>query len=454
MKATDRYQSWGRYPQARRQTVLPVRWTSDPLPQHAKKSLLPRGRGLSQGDVCLNDGGVLLDTRGLDRWLEFDPAFARRFGGRGPAVAGRFGERGRLRCEAGITLGRILQLIVPQGWFLPVVPGTQFVTVGGAIANDVHGKNHHKAGTFGRHVVRFELLRSDGTRLVCSARQNKELFAATIGGLGLTGLITWAELELAPIRSATIDMELLPMASLDDFFRLVEESDTRFDFTVAWVDCLARGRQLGRGLFWRGNFSDAPADGQKQVKLGSAIHVPAAAPSWLVSQPAVRLFNWFYRHQPRGRRRVAYPAFFFPLDRLGYWNRLYGAAGFFQYQCALPPQTARDGIRALLTEISDSGLPSFLSTLKVFGAAVSPGMLSFPRPGVALAVDFANRGQATLNLFARLDRIVAEAGGALYPAKDSRMPGHLFRRSFPRWREFSQYVDPGFSSSFWRRVST
>ena len=200
-------------------------------------SWLAYGNGRSYGDSCLNDGGVVIDMRGLDRFIRFDAT------------------SGRLTCEGGVLLADILRLTVPRGWFLPVTPGTQFVTVGGAIANDVHGKNHHVRGTFGRHVLALELVRSDGTRHVCSGQSNGELFRATVGGLGLTGVIEWAEIQLIPIAGSTIDAESIKFDSLDDFFALSRESDRAFEYTVAWIDCLHRGRRGSRGHFFRGNHS-------------------------------------------------------------------------------------------------------------------------------------------------------------------------------------------------------
>ena len=229
-------ESWGRYPPAR-QAAVSVHWRSDPLPR-VHGTLLPFGQGRSYGDCCLNDGGTLLETSRLDRFIELDQG------------------RGVLRCEAGVRIADILALTVPRGWFLPVVPGTQLVSVGGAIANDIHGKNHFRAGTFGRHVRALELLRSTGERAACSPRENPELFAATVAGLGLTGLVTWAELRLRRIPSPWVLQETIPFQNVDAFFELSARSDATHEYTVAWIDCLARGDSLGRGLFHRGNHAE------------------------------------------------------------------------------------------------------------------------------------------------------------------------------------------------------
>jgi FAD/FMN-containing dehydrogenase len=398
-------------------------------------SVLPFGNGRSYGDSCLNLGGGLLQTRSLDRFIGFDR------------------ESGVLACEPGVLLADILQLAVPAGWFLPVVPGTQYVTVGGAIANNVHGKNHHAAGTFGRHVRRFELLRSTGERLVCSPDQNPAWFSATVGGLGLTGVITSAELQLRRITSPWMDVESIRFANLDEFFRLSEESDRDFEYTVSWIDCLARGRSLGRGLLQRANH--AQQDPRAAEPRAARLAVPFMPPVSLVNPVSLRLFNTFHYHRQRSqvaRSAEYYQSFFFPLDGIQNWNRLYGPRGFYQYQCVVPTVWARKSTGALLEAIAGSGLGSFLAVLKRCGSLDSPGMLSFPLPGVTLALDFPNTGAPLGRLFDHLDQIVSAAGGRLYPAKDGRMPRALFQSGYPRWREFSEYIDPKCSSTFWRRV--
>ena len=426
--------SWGRYPSVRHACVIPVRWRDcPPALADAPAPLLPAGCGRSYGDSCLNEGGSLLDATGLDRFIDLTP-------------------EGLLRVEAGVTLAEILGVVVPRGWFLPVVPGTRWVTVGGAIANDIHGKNHHRVGTFGVHVTRFELLRSSGERLVCSPDTNRELFAATVGGLGLTGLLLWAEIRLQQVPGARIDVERIRFAGLDEFLAIAAD-DPRHEYTVAWVDCLTRGRRLGRGVYLRGTHTQGGARGS--VTAGPRVRVSFDAPSGLLNRLTLSAFNALQYRQgvgKRSRRTVPYQPFFFPLDAVGDWNRLYGARGFLQYQCVVPEAGDGGAIRAILERVSGSREVAGLGVLKRFGALPSPGLLSFPRPGLTLAIDLAFRGRPTLELLEGLDALVREAGGAVYPAKDARMSAQSFRSYFPAWERFAVHVDPRFSSSFWRRV--
>jgi FAD/FMN-containing dehydrogenase len=419
-------ESWGRYPKAH-QAAVPVHWRSDPLPR-VHGSLLPFGQGRSYGDCCLNDGGTLLTTGRLDRFIEFDAG------------------RGLLRCEAGAQLGEILAFLVPRGFFLPVVPGTQIVSVGGAIANDIHGKNHFRAGTFGRHVARLELLRSSGERAICSPEGNADLFAATVAGLGLTGLITWAELRLRPVQGPFIEAETVPFRGLDEFFALDADSSQRFEYTVAWIDPRPRGL---RGLYFRGDHSTRTAKIRAAAKPAE---LPIDLPGFAVSGPTVAAFDALYHARGRlrgGRRLSRYAPFFFPLDAVGRWNRVYGKRGFLQFQCAVRDEAALD---ALLDRVASSGLRTSLGVLKTFGDVPSPGMLSFPRPGATLSLDFPNRGAEIFALVDALEAIVRDGGGAVYPAKDARMSPATFAAGYPRLAEFERFVDPAFSSSFWRRV--
>ena len=425
------YQSWGRYPSAKHEVEL-LRWRTDPLPleKHDGKPVLAYGNGRSYGDSCLNDGGVLIDVRPLDHMIHFDR------------------DRGVLRCEAGVTLDQILEISIPSGWFLSVTPGTQFVTVGGAIANDVHGKNHHRAGAFGNHIRCFELARSDGRNEHCWPEANPGLFAATIGGLGLTGVIRWAEIQLKRVESAVVDVETIPMRDFDHFLDLSAQSDATHEYTVAWVDCLAPAHATGRGVFMRANHSTTGSERANRA-IRSWLRVPFALPISPLNSVTLKAFNTIYYHSRRRRSRPQGTGFFYPLDSIQDWNVLYGRRGFLQYQCVVPDA---DAVRALLSRIAKARIGSFLAVLNVFGDIPSRGLMSFARPGVTLALDFPRQEQSTFDLLDELDVIVGEAHGAVYPAKDARMKAESFRGFFPQWQEFSKFVDPRFSSSFWRRV--
>ncbi len=433
-----RYQSWGRYPQSR-QSAEVLRWRTLPLPiaADAKGTVLPFGNGRSYGDVCLNSEGLLLDVRGLDRFISFDWI------------------EGILRCESGVLLDEILALTVSRGWFPPVVPGTRFVTIGGAIANDIHGKNHHSAGTFGCHVRCLELLRSDGRRLRCSPSENPDWFMATVGGLGLTGLILWAEIALKRIDNPVMEVETIRYDKLDDFFELSMESDQKYEYTVAWVDSMARGKHLGRGHFIRANHA-APSIkhlSAPRYRARMAVDLPFS----LVNRTSARVFNsLYYRRQARTRTTglAHYEPFFFPLDQLLQWNRLYGQRGFHQYQCLLPLSTdGRNALRDIFKRGVDGGMECFLSVLKVFGDHKSAGLLSFPRAGVTVTLDLCHHGERTLGLLDDFDGVVRSVGGAVYPAKDARMSSSSFRHYFPQYHELERFRDPKFKSNFWRRVT-
>ena len=387
--------------------------------------------------MALNEDGILLMTDAMNRFIAFDR------------------EQGILRCEAGVTFAAILNLIVPYGWFLPVTPGTKFVSVGGAVANDVHGKNHHKAGTFGRYVTQLGLRRSDEALLICSPSQNKALFNATIGGLGLTGLMVWVEFSLKKISSTFIEQQSEKFSNLAQFFDLSEAAAGDWEYTVAWVDCLAKGAQLGRGIFFRGNHASTAKSGKEVADYGKTrLSMPFTLPGFVLNHVTINLFNQIYYHRPVPKQmRVHFDPFFYPLDKIAQWNRMYGAKGFFQYQCVIPTDHAREAMLRMLQTIAQSGQASFLSVLKVFGDVPSPGMLSFPRPGVTLALDFANRGDKTRALLAQLDAITLATGGAVYPAKDACMSAQHFQQYYPQWAQFAEYIDPVFSSSFWRRVT-
>lgn len=427
--------SWGRYPKCAHHHVHTPAW-SDQVPEILQAatpgSLLPYGLGRSYGDSCLNAGRELIDCRRLNRILGFDES------------------TGMLRCESGATLADIIEVFLPKGWFLPVTPGTRFVTIGGAIANDVHGKNHHCAGTFGAHIRQIALHRSNDGLVICNSDENTDMLRATIGGLGLTGVIAWADIQLKRVAGPWIDAESIPFQSLEHFLHLSRESNERFEYTVAWLDCFA-GKNP-RGIFFRGNHA---GDRGKKFRPSRGPKLSFALPAWMLNRYSVKAFNTaYYKIQAarKGAAVVPYDSFFYPLDSIRQWNLLYGRQGFLQYQCVIP-NTNLEAFEEILDRIARSGMGSFLGVLKQFGSAPPAGMLSFPRAGLTMALDFAMRGERTLKLMQSLDEIVLQSGGALYPAKDARMSTALFESSFPRWRVFVPYIDPKMSSSFWRRVT-
>ncbi len=433
--------SWGRVVQGQSRVGEPAfldELLADLVPPPAATgalvtTVLAHGLGRSYGDVCLNDGGGLLRMSRLDRIIAADWT------------------TGVVRAEAGLTIGGLLEIGVPRGWFVPVTPGTKFVTLGGAVANDVHGKNHGEAGTFGCHVRALGLLRSDGFLLEIGPTQRTHLFAATIGGLGLTGIIAWVELQLQPVASSEFETQTIRLKDLDAFFAVAAASE-EWPYTAAWVDCVASGRSLGRGLFNRGRHApDGPllSHGKARAK------VPLDAPSSLLGPTTVRLFNAAYARKPAGgdTKRGPYDSFLYPLDGITDWNRLYGRRGFYQHQSVVPMAAAPRTLQRLLEMTSSEGQGSFLVVLKLFGERASPGILSFPRPGATFALDLPNRGAATQRLLDRMAETVLDAGGRLYPAKDATMTGPQFRAGFPRWREVEALRDPAISSSFWRRVT-
>ena len=424
--------SWGRL-NARPHKVLPLLNPSD---VNRILSLghpgIAYGNGRSYGDACLNPEGYLWTTRGLDCLIAFDR------------------ETGLLQCEAGVLLRDIQSLVVGEGWMLPVTPGTQLVTVGGAIANDIHGKNHHLMGSFSDHVTYIKLVRTDGEVIECGPTLNSSWFSATVGGIGLTGVIVEVKLQLKKVAGPWLETEIIPYANVSEFTKLADDSESSWEHTVSWIDCLAG--KGGRGLFMRGNFisdQSRPLPRPKQSK------VPFVPPVSLVNKLSLRPFNEAYywlNKRKTGKQVVHYQPFFYPLDNLQDWNKMYGPKGFYQYQSVVPRDCGSEVVSEMLKAIGLSGQGSFLAVLKTFGNRESVGMLGFPRPGLTLALDFPNKGEQTTALLRRLDQIVGEARGRIYLAKDASMPRALFESGYPKFKEFMTYRDPGISSAMSRRL--
>lgn len=434
---TDSFYSWGHYPDFP-QSAHSCSWRSE-VPDLMSRVLgehgdtLPFGNGRSYGDSCMAASSQVLHLRTLNRFIEVD------------------WDRGTVVAESGVTLAEILAVSIPNGWFLSVTPGTRFVTLGGAIANDVHGKNHHVRGTFGNHVDAFGLLRNGDGQLTCSRLENPDLFAATIGGLGLTGVITWAKIQLIPIQSSQIDSTVVRFDNLSEFFKLSAELDHQHEYSVAWIDCLASGTKAGRGVFIVG---DHASYGSLAHEKRKKLRVPITPPLSLINNVSLRAFNeayWRMHPATPSRRWGSYEPFFYPLDSILHWNRIYGPKGFQQYQCVIPDSVAEVAMADLLAVIAAAGQGSFLAVLKRCGDAVSPGLLSFPLPGISLALDFPQKADLVA-LFKRMDDIVHQAGGRLYPAKDAHMSGAHFRQAYPGWQKLEALRDPFLLSRFWKRV--
>ena len=426
------YEAWGRI-KPHQGDVL---FFDKEKPAHtfdASESVVAYGMGRSYGDQCLNQQGAICVTQALNHFISFDE------------------QTGVLRCEAGVLLKEVNELTIPRGWMLPVTPGTQFVTVGGAIANDVHGKNHHVMGSFGHHVLELSLYRSTGEHIVCSPTQQPDWFSATVGGFGMTGIIVEATLKLRPVNGPWMQTESIAYDSLEAFYQLSDASEAQWEYTVSWIDCTSP--KHARGIFMRGNHSETTTPWP--AKLKSPLTVPLTPPLSLINRFSLKPFNTLYYHRHRlnrGIRESFYVPFFYPLDNILKWNRIYGPSGFFQYQVAIPHAVRFEAIAEMLKTIASSGQGSFLAVLKTFGDKSGAGLMSFPLHGATLALDFSHQGEATHKLFERLDAIVLEAKGRIYLAKDVRMPSALFASGYPNLNEFLNYRDPGISSDMSRRL--
>lgn len=431
----EKFFSFGRYPKVKHRDIIKIIWKNE-LPDLSQfdSEILPVGLGKSYGDSCLNEDGIVINTTGLNKFIEFDK------------------DNNLLTVESGVTLSDCLDFLIPRGYFLITTPGTKNITVGGAIANDVHGKNHHKSGTFGNHVESFRLLRSDNKIYNCSNSENIELYKATIGGLGLTGIIIDATFKVKPVETSYIDIKSIKFDNIYEFLEINSELEKKYEFTVSWIDSTASGSELGRGIYSAGNFSNHLCNKEKK-ESNKVIPFPIELP--LINNITVKTFNsLFYNKQIKKieTETVHYNPFFYPLDKIDGWNKAYGKKGFIQYQFVIPFGHNIDNLIKILSVIANSGLSSFLTVLKTFGDVSSPGMLSFPRPGITMAIDFSMQNRKIFDVLKQTDEILKQTGGVIYPAKDARMSANNFQIFYPQWKEFSQYIDPKFSSSFWRRV--
>jgi decaprenylphospho-beta-D-ribofuranose 2-oxidase len=429
---------WGRVPRTKSLAFRPERLAAAAAVVRARPQggLVAHGGGRSYGDAALNDKGHLLLTRRLDRILAFDPAQA------------------ELVCEPGLTVTELQSFLGPRGFTLPAVPGTGFATIGGAVANDIHGKNHDRHGSIGDHVRWFELLTADGTFRRVSPEDDPALFAATIGGVGLTGILVTVCLGLLAAPSNAMKVTEMRADNLDHFLNLLAQYRDRATYSVGWIDVLAQGAKFGRGILEIAE----PAPQPVPEKRGRGLRVPVEMPGFLLNRWSIAAMNsWYYnRIPPLGRERVLpFGKFCHPLDSLLDWNKMYGRSGFHQFQCVVPDQHAPAGMRRLLESITESHAASFLAVLKTMGGE-GKGYLSFPMRGFTLALDFPAR-PGVRELLQRLEAITLDHGGRLYLAKDSCLTPEGFARMYPALPELRQVlarVDPEgvFESDLARRL--
>lgn len=416
--------NWGNYPVVESDEKTFSLETQLPALLQSADAVIARGNGRCYGDASLEK--TTISTLKYDKVLGFDR------------------EQGIFECQSGITLDKVLEIIVPQGWFLPVTPGTKFITVGGAVASDVHGKNHHVDGAFSAHVLEMDVLLASGATCTCSAQQHEDLFWATCGGMGLTGVITRVKFDLKKIETAFIKQKQIKAKNLDEVLRLFEEYK-HYTYSVAWIDCLKKGSEFGRSILMLGehaqlsDLNNAQKKHPLQVPNKKAITFPINLPSFVLNAFTVKAFNFLYygkNFKKEINNVVSYEPFFYPLDAVLHWNRGYGKKGFVQYQFVLPMES-RQGLIEILHRISNAGLGSFLAVLKVFGK--QNDLISFPTEGYTLALDFPVRN----NLFAfldELDKIVLQYGGRLYLSKDARMQPEVFWKSYENAGAFLEIV--------------
>lgn len=433
-------QSWGRLNSKKSNIIIIDNILNIDQQLQNKKgctSFLAHGMGRSYGDSCLNSNLIL--TRRLNNFISFDSI------------------TGVLECEAGVLIKDINDLTIPLGWMLAVSPGTQFVTVGGAIANDVHGKNHHFFGSFGSTLLSISVQRTDGELIDCGPNFNHLWFEATIGGIGLTGVITKAKLQLRKIIGSVVEAEVIPFTSLKEFISISNDSVNDWEHTVAWVDCFSANYKFQnhysvKGIFKRAKFDKTLVDKSPKSRQ---IVFPINPPFSLVNQMTSTIFNHLYFFKLanlKGSNFSHIQSFLYPLDDVKNWNQAYGKKGFYQYQCLIPFDTALDALYEILMQTSIEKMGSFLTVIKVFGNQSSIGMLGFPGPGITLAIDFPNLGVKTLKFLDKLDLIVKQSGGKLYLAKDARMSRTFFENMYPRFEEFLKFRDPGLSSFMSQRL--
>lgn len=409
--------NWSNYPT---KDATLTYWRGERIPANGKH-WIARGLGRCYGDASLSDH--IFSTVKHNHILEFNP------------------ETGSICCQSGISLHDLLKVFVPKGWFLPVTPGTKFITVGGALASDIHGKNHHVAGCFGDHVTSCTLILANGERMRCSPTENSEAFNATRGGMGLTGMIDTVTFQLKRIDTSYIRQRQIKAGNLTEVLALFEQYKS-YTYSMAWIDCLKGGKNFGRSIMMMGEHASLSELSSKQrenpltSKAGRDVTMPINLPGFVLNALSVKAFNWLYFHKNIKKvmeNTVHYDPFFYPLDSILHWNRMYGKNGFVQYQFVLPIANSEAGLIHIMNRIQQKGWGSFLSVLKLFGKQDS--LISFPMEGYTLALDFPlKRGLFTF--LDELDELVLELGGRIYLTKDARMKASTFNQGYPNSQEF------------------
>jgi len=430
-------ENWGKYPKVEAEVFEfnDVDQYKDIV--HDKPKMIARGMGRCYGDSALSAN--ILSTLKLNHLLDFDA------------------EKGILTCEAGVTIEEVLRLFVPKGWFMPVTPGTKFVTLGGAFASDIHGKNHHARGTFSDHVYWIDLITPDGSLKRCSKSENADLFALTAGGMGLTGLIIRVSFQLAKIETSYIRQESIKAKNLDEIMKVFEDTSS-WTNSVAWIDCLSKGRSLGKSIMTVGEFAtiaeletDKQRNNRLKVHPEGKLFLPFEFPNFTINSLTVQAFNLLYYNKQLQRMKrsiVHYETFYYPLDGILHWNRVYGKNGFTQYQFVLPHETSREGLIAIIEKIGQRGMGSFLTVLKLFGNQ-DENYIRFPKGGYTLAIDF-KIDKRVWKFLDELDELVLKYGGRVYLTKDVRMKHETLLQSYPQAEAFIEKIkqlDPDFKFS-------
>ncbi|MEH0158265.1 FAD-binding oxidoreductase [Limibacter armeniacum] len=413
--------NWGNYPHRVADINTPVFEKDIHQLINNDKPVTVRGLGRCYGDASLGEHIISMDK--MDKILHFDA------------------NDGIITCQAGTSLDKILNFIVPKGWFLPVTPGTKFITVGGAIASDVHGKNHHIDGCFSQHIIEMKILLSDGQTSICSPTINSEFFRLTCGGLGLSGVILEASFSLKKIETSQIDQQVYSAPNLKKLMEYFDEY-SHYTYSVAWIDCFAKGKSLGRGHLIVGEHAPSSSSSDKLKQHASPkINIPFRFPGWILNKVSIWTFNnlFYFVHKfgPK-KKKVDYDAFFYPLDKINNWNKMYGKTGFLQYQFVLPLNSSYEGLQQIIGKISSNSTPSFLCVLKKFGSR-NENIMSFPDEGFTLALDFPIKN-GVFELLDELDEIVHQMGGKVYLTKDARLSRKHFEQGYPKHQDFMESI--------------